>query len=307
MQAALSAQAAASEQKDAASESHQREARKAQERESRLAERVEILERLQETARRTVLGREERLRQAEARLASTTTERATLGIHHEGDDRGHERGEMATAAPTKSGSAGAGERRADGPGRSEGRPLAATVVRSAEKDVEAFFGAQEWWLHLAAVEKRGRRRDGTGDEVHGGEGVASRGNEGKTKETRRLRRLLEEQGLEVVTLRQRVLKAEMALRAKAGEAEERRAADRRRVLASESSLRVHKSAESAHVAELEERVATLRSSGDMHQALARAREEMAGVKLSLMRAEGDAGLHAQLLVRFGCDVLYTLQ
>lgn len=293
VQSALSVQANALAQKDAqlerASKNFRREADESHEREKRLSERVETLERLQETARRTVLDREERLRQAEANCVLPA--RRASSEEQSGCVRGYE--PPASAREADSGEPGVVRGAING---AADRRLPANS-RTAEKDLEEFCVAQEWWLHLAEVEKRRE-----GDRTTSPEGIVATlrgsGGEGEAgkKEMRRLRRLVKEQGLEVVALRQRVLSAEMTARAKAREEEQRVTEDKKRMTTIECSLRALKFAENTRVAELEEEVAVFRLRGNMHEALGAAREELSAVKLALVRSKGEADLHAQLLV-----------
>ena len=270
-----------------ASACHQRELEYSQEREARLGERVETLERLQDTARRTVLDREERLRKLEDGH-STPSNMQTLA-----NDSNHESGTKPAARSSREGEreskvlkdASAGERQLGG------------TTRGTEKRLEDFIGAQEWWLHLAAaVKRRGghlKAREGEDSASRNGDG---RGGVDGKNETRDLRRLLGEQGLEIVALRQRVLKADVDARAKAREEEQRDTEDKRRRVTAESSLKAQKLTENTRVAELEKQVAALSVGAAVGAALATAREEISALKLAVIRAEGDSKLHAQLLV-----------
>lgn len=270
-----------------ASACHQRELENSQEREARLGERVETLERLQETARRTVLDREERLRQLENRHSTPNN------MQPPANDSSHEPGTGPAACSSR---AGEGESKALKDDSAGGRQLGGTTG-GTEKRLEAFIGAQEWWLHLAAaVKRRGghlKSREGEDATSRNGDG---RGNVEGKNDTRGLRRLLGEQGLEIVALRQRVLKANVDARAKAREEEQRDTENKRRLAAAESSLKTQKLAENARVAELEKQVAALSVDGAVGAALAAAREEVSALKLAVIRAEGDAKLHVQLLV-----------
>ena len=270
-----------------ASACHQRELEDSQEREARLGERVETLERLQETARRTVLDREERLRQME------DVHNTPSNMQPPANDSSHESGTGPAACSSR---AGEGESKylQD---TSAGKRQLYDTTRGTEKRLEDFIGAQEWWLHLAAAVKRrgGHLKSREGEDASLRTGGGRGGTEGKN-ETRRLRRLLGEQGLEIVALRQRVLKADMDARAKVREGEQRDAEEKRRRAAAESSLKTQKLAENARVAELEKQVAALSVQGTLGAALTAAREEVSALKLAVIRAEGDAKLHTQLLV-----------
>lgn len=272
-----------------ASACHQRELEDSQEREARLGERVETLERLQETARRTVLDREERLRQLENRHSTLSNMQPPT------NDSSHESGTGPAACPSRAGE-GEGESKSLKDDSAGGRQLGGTTG-GTEKRLEAFIGAQEWWLHLAAaVKRRGghlKSREVEDATSRNGDG---RGNVEGKNDTRGLRRLLGEQGLEIVALRQRVLKANVDARAKAREEEQRDTENKRRLAAADSSLKTQKLSENARVAELEKQVAALSVDGAVGAALAAAREEVSALKLAVIRAEGDAKLHAQLLV-----------
>lgn len=272
-----SVKTSASENTDALLERHRIEAEESRHREGGLKERVETLERLLETARRTVLDREERLRQAEAGRA-TPAERISVGGGNARD--GCEREDASRVAAR---------------GVADGQPLPAGV--RSEIEMQDFFGAQEWWLHLAVAEKRRDRQSPAGADAAARSGT---GGVDTGKEVRRLQRLLEGQGLEVVALRQTVLKVEMAARAKAREAEERATEDKRQSATLARSLETQALVEKTRVAELEGHVAALRAEGDIQEALGAAREDISAAKLALMRAEGDAKLHAQLLVILCC-------
>lgn len=272
---------------DQASACHQRELEYSQKREARLGERVETLERLQETARRTVLDREERLRQLEDGRSTPSN------MQTPANDSNHETG---TGPAAWSSRAAEGEPNFLKDARAGERQLGGTT-RSTEKRLEDFIVAQEWWLHLAAAVKRrgGHLKPREGEDSASRNGNGRGGVEGKN-ETRDLRRLLGEQGLEIVALRQRVLKADLDARAKAREEGQRDTEDKRRRMAAESSLKAQKLAENTRVAELEKQVAALSVGGAVGATLATAREEISALKLAVIRAEGDSKLHAQLLV-----------
>lgn len=302
MQSTLSIQAAALAEKDAAlgraSERYRREAEENREREARLGERVETLERLQEAARHTVLDREERLRQANAALLSAS--------------RARERGEPIGVGPIKS-SIGK-EAVAEEPTRcSQGAvngalkhhhppPANGGQTASPEKDLEEYFGAQEWWLHFAGAEKRReedqtyQRRDDVKTAVVASQSD-SRGGEEDDNEAWRLRKLLDRKRLEVVALRQRVLKLEIAARGQAREEKERFAEDKRRMAAAECKLRTQMLAENSRVVTLERLIVVLRTQGGVHDALVSTRNELSVAKVALIQAEGNSKLHELLLVR----------
>lgn len=298
MQSALSSQAVALAQKDSAlgqaSACHQRELEDSQEREARLGERVETLERLQETARRTVLDREERLRQLEdGGNAPNNTQTSANESNVESRT-----GPAACSPRSGEGEPKAlqGESKALQDASTGDRQLGGTT-RGNEKSLEDFIGAQEWWLHLAAAVKRrgGHLKSREGEDAASRNGGGRGGVEGKN-ETRGLRKLLGEQGLEIVALRQRVLKADVDARAKAREGEQRATEDKMQRATAESSLKTQKLTENVRVAELEKHVAALSVQGAVGAALAAARKEVSALKLAVIRAEGDAKLHAQLLV-----------
>lgn len=174
-------------------------------------------------------------------------------------------------------------------------------IVSAENDLEELVGAQDWWRHLAAghIRQEGARlpvparpaEKGTSSSRDGG------GGESREEDTQRLRSLLEEQGLEIVALRQKVLKAEIVWRARTKQEEQREKEDKTRMTAAESSLKRRKSTENTRLNEPEGLVSTLRERGDLHEALVEARDEASAAKLSLLRAEGEVELQTQLLVR----------
>ncbi|CAM9900488.1 unnamed protein product, partial [Ectocarpus sp. 13 AM-2016] len=131
--------------------------------------------------------------------------------------------------------------------------------------------------------------------ARGGRGVAEGGDGAGGKEARRLHRLLEEQGLEVVALRQRVLKAEILARTRdSGRRDEERWAKEeakergglKGVGVEGSSTKTQKLVESADLAEMEGRVADLHARGDTREALMVAREAVSALKLALLRTEG---------------------
>lgn len=316
------------------------------EREARLAERVETLERLQETARRTVLDREERLRKAEAAAAAAAavvTEAVTTD-HGDGmvsssantmrpvaNDTGIfssvaadlcATGRATTAAASTA--VVADDNDDDGEGTTARRGVGSASTGGdrvlTERD-EEHFSAQEWWLHLAVAEKKREEREHESQEASktassggGGEAVVSGSGGGNGKEVRRLHRLLEEQGLEVVALRQRVLKAEIIAREKGKviDSEHRAMKDLKKngTIGAEaaasaglegSSMRTHSS---ASLAEMEGRIAALHAQGDVREALLVAREAVSAMKLACLRSKGEVELHAQLLVR--CDYLGSI-
>lgn len=295
-QAALAAQTAALTEKEAAlrqaSDARRREAEGARQREEVLSARIATLERIEEAARRTVLAREERLRQAEPTLGTLNKE-ADL---RRTDDGGDAREEGVQALFSDVIVRPSGSRMPEG---NNGEAAEPSHACSTAKDLQGFFGAQEWWLHLARATsdnmKDGVARPGTHDSMATGKENAGVDRNGTIE---RLRQLLHDQALEIVTLRQRALKAEMGLRVKAGEEEERAMDAGRRVASLEHALRTRERADSTLVAELEAQVTVLRVRGELHQALATAREEATAGKLAVIRAEGDANLHAQLLVSY---------
>lgn len=302
VQSELSSQAIVLAQKDSAlrraSACHHRELEDSQKRETRLEERVETLERLQETARRTVLDREERLRELEEGVSTPSTQTpANENPHETGTEPGGGSRESETEPAACSINSRTGERESKicRDDSAEGRLV--VTARSNEKGLEDFIGAQEWWLHLAAAVKRrgGHLKSWEGEDATSHNGGGHGGVEGKS-EIRGLRRLLGEQGLEVVALRQRLLKADVDARAKAREGEQRAMENNRRRVKAECSLKTQKLANNARVAELEKQMAALSVQGTVGAALAAAREEISALKLAVIRAEGDARLHAQLLV-----------
>lgn len=141
--------------------------------------------------------------------------------------------------------------------------------------------------------------------------------------------LLEEQGLEVVALRQRVLKAEIVARAKGKDLDQARLAvehlNRRHGRVSRrgdaggvgsggaawifsgaageddrvslAAGRKSKLVDGASSAEAEGRMAALQAEGHAREALEAAREAVSALKLALLRSEGEAELQAKLLVR----------
>lgn len=290
-------------QKDAAleraSECHRREVEELREREVGLGERVETLERLQTAARRTVLDREERIRQMEA-------DRGTPIGRASGDASENELVGDALGVSARRGGAGKlGGIKGTG---AEGQ--LPESGRTTEKYLEDYFGAQEWWLHLAIAEQR---REG-GQKSREGVDVASRkggvggvsGSGEVEKEVRRLRKLVERQGLQVVVLRQSVLKAEIVSRTRAREEEQLATENKARLATAECSLKTQKLTESTRLAELEQQVAVLRAQGDDREALVAAREEISAAKVALIRAQGDADLHSQLLVRWRSRMIRLL-
>ncbi|CAN0294336.1 unnamed protein product, partial [Ectocarpus sp. 12 AP-2014] len=113
-------------------------------------------------------------------------------------------------------------------------------------------------------------------------------------------------GLEVVALRQRVLKAEILARTRdSGRRDEERWAKEEAkergglkcVGVEGSSTNIQELVESADLAEMEGRVADLHARGDTREALIVAREVVSALKLALLRTEGEVELNAQLLVR----------
>lgn len=303
------------------------------EREARLAERVDTLERLQETARRTVLDREERLRKAEAAagaaVSSSSANATRAGAADAGifssvaaDQRGTGRATASAGAAAVTGDDGDDDGNEDATARRGVGPVSGSGDRArTDRDDEEHFAAQEWWLHLAAAEKRREEREQreshetskTKGVSRGGEGgeataVGGGGGGGSGKEVRRLHRLLEEQGLEVVALRQRVLKTEIVAREKGKELDQElsravKQVERKGAIGTTkaavsagvegSSMRT----QSASLAEMEGRVAALHAQGDVREALVAARETVSAMKLALLRSEGEVELHAQLLVR----------
>lgn len=274
-------------------ESHHREAAEARDREIDLRERVSTLERLQEAARRTVLDREESLRQTE--VCHGCTAAVARRCNRDGSVDANGPGEEATLADGTHLNHQSPRTTASGRIRADKRTPGGVAT---ETDLAEFLGAQKWWLHLAEVESRTKDKD---DRTYPAEGdTMSAVAEGVEKEGDKrfnlLRKQLHDQGLEVVTLRQRVLKAEIGSRAKAREEKEHATDVTRRVVTMEHALRTQKQAESTRVAELEGQVKALRARGDMHEALANARNELVAVKLAVVRAKGDVDLHAHLLV-----------
>eukprot|EP00903_Cladosiphon_okamuranus_P006177 g6074.t1 len=338
---ALSSRADALACKDAALERASEEHRQ---REASLQQKVKTLERLQETARRTVLDREERLRGAEeaAKEFSTKPEAAapTVGatavaVAAQGAGSFDADATRRGLGPASSGNAGGG----GGGGVGRGPAL-------VEEDAEEHFGAQEWWLHLAAAEKRREEKDRRASSRESDDGnkagvssatrVGSResaavggGSDGPGKESRRLHALLEEQGLEVVALRQRVLKAEIVARARDKDLDRARLAidklKRQRqagerlggdcgsgpvlrgsgaagwggegITSTAAERRGVKSrfVDTASLGEMEGRMTALHAEGHAHEALAAAREAVSALKLALVRSEGEIELQAQLL------------
>lgn len=307
-QFALSAQAADLTQKGAALDevlkARQREQGEAREREATLAAKLRTLEHLQETARRTILEREEQLRQANAKLSAHSK-------LYKGTDSGRSHADGAggsscvvdasTCTDKTVGSANIPLVSED----SNTEP--ATAARShltspTPKDLQEFLGAQEWWMSLAvAAEKRddyaSAARPETRDSVGSTSALEPTGAERKCT-IERLRQLLRDQGLEVVTLRQKMLQVEIASREKMAEQTEREAAAERRIVTLNHALRTSKMEGSTRMSELEIQVAKLRAREDIHEELAAARDEVTAGKLEVVRAEGNANLHSQLLVSF---------
>lgn len=289
-------------QKDAALEQATAEHR---EREARLGDRVRALERLQETARRTVLDREERLRKAEAAVAEASVTAPAAGTSPSTPPVNAEQGVTGCEAvpagvpPPPAGAGGVDLRSGAEPATSGGRGP------SVEEREAADIAANEWWLHLVEAEKRREEREAAhraSAAARGGGGVAEGGDGGGGKEARRLHRLLEEQGLEVVALRQRVLKAEIVARTRgSGHRDEERwakeEAKERGAGVEGSSTKTQKLVDSADLAEMEGRVADLHARGDIREALMVARETVSALKLALIRTVGEVELNAQLLVR----------
>lgn len=271
-QVALSTQAAELAQKGAALDeilkARQQETEEAREREVALRAKVETLERLQEAARRTVLDREEQLRQVNARLCAHT-----------------ERSDGVNSITNKP----------RGSDDKKNVPIGWSHSTPTSKESQGFLSVQEWWVHLAATaQKRDDygARSATRDLV----GTSEPSSTERKDTIERLRRLLHDQALEVVGLRQRLLQVEMRLAANAREGEERATLTRRRIASLEYAVRTSKMAETKRMADLEAQVTMLRAQGDKHEALVAAREEITAGKLAIMRAEGDANLHSQLLV-----------
>ena len=299
MQAIISAQTTALAEKDAklerAAGRYQREVEESQEREAKLRERIETVERLLVSARHTVLDREKRLREAGTALRASSGS-PTPAESNAPDDRGRLRGEKpGAAAAVVASREGVRDEHLGGPAKvseaAEERRL--TRARINEEEIQEYLGAQEWWLQVVAARKKceeGREgQDGKDaakvDSVNGG-----------GKEVQRLRRLLQEQALEVVALRQTVLRMKITARAKAREEEKRAGELETRVATVECLLRTEKAAGEARLAELEAHAMALRERGDVHSALSEAREELAAAKLAVIRAKGESELRARLLV-----------
>lgn len=292
-QFALSAQAAELTQKvaalDEALKARQRETEEAHEREAALRAKLETLERLQETARRTVLDREEQLRQANVRLGAHAERGDEVDNSNNDDKRGS--GSVAAFADEV-------VRSTNKPRGAEDKndtPAGCSHSTPTSKELQEFLGAQEWWVHLAvAAEKRDDY--GARSMIRDLTGTLQRAGAERKDTIERLRTLLHDQGLEVVALRQRLLQAEMRLTANVREGEERATLARRRILLLEHAVHTSEMAGSTRVTDLEAQVTMLRARGDMHEALAAAREEITTGKLAVMRAEGDANLQSQLFV-----------
>lgn len=275
-----------------------REVEEAHEREEVLEERVITLERLLSTARRTVLDREDRLRQAEASLSAFSdrhppnrsnapdcADRDNLGngitglpVAAQKEDR-----EKPEVSPVKKS------------GVSDEKPT--PRAPPLENELQEFFGVQEWWLHVVAAQKKCEESRAAQHGIDGKVGARDGGGGGDGKKVRRLRKLLQEQALEVVALRQTVLRLEMIARANARKEEKRAAESEKRAVQAEVLLKTEVSSGKAREAELEARTVALRGGGDIHNALLEAREELSANKLAVIRAKGDAELRARLLVR----------
>lgn len=271
-----------------------REVEEAHEREEALEERVITLERLLSTARRTVLDREDRLRQAEASLSAfsdrhvPTSSNApdcanlaegTTGFPVAAQKEDRERPEVS---PVKKSEAFDEEQTSRAP------PI--------ENELQEFFGVQEWWLHVVAAQKKCEESRGPQHGIDAKVSVNNGGGEGK--KVRRLRKLLQEQALEVVALRQTVLRLDMVARANARKEEKRVAESEKRATQAEVLLNTEVSSGKAREAELEARTVALREGSDIHNALLEAREELSATKLAVIRAQGNVELSARLLVRY---------
>lgn len=276
-----------------------REVEEAHEREEVLQGRVITLERLLSTARRTVLDREDRLRQAEASLSAFSDRHvpissnaagcANLGegttgfpVAAEKEDR-----ERPKVSPIK-------KRKAS----DEEKTLRAPPI---ENELQEFFGVQEWWIHVVAAQKKCEESRGPQHGIDTKVGAKNVGGGGEGKKVRRLRKLLQEQALEVVALRQTVLRLEMVARANARKEEKRAAESEKRAAQAEVLLKTEVSSGKAREAELEARTVALRKGSDIHNALLAAREELSATKLAVIRAHGNVELRARLLVRYSDD------
>lgn len=289
-QAALAAQEADISKRKAeleqTSEAWHREAQEARAREAALLAKVETLERLLEVARRTVLDREARLQDAHAKLNTWSHRR--------------ENNACTTASAEESETVPSGGEPVIVGARTLGGlqiPVDRRRDASAQEEMREFYGAQEWWLHLASIESGLSRENHsriTGECVRDVTFVERRREEARG-EVSRLRSALYDQGLEVVTLRQRLLKVEMELRARAREKDESKVKAFQQAVEMDKAGRVHELTENAHIAELEGQVEVLRVQDSVSEALASARGELTAIKLDVIRAKGEAELSAQLL------------
>lgn len=307
-QFALSAQAAELTQKGAALDevlkARQIENVEAHEREAALTAKVSTLEHLQETARSTILEREELLREANAKLSTHGKLYKDTGSNkNNADGAGGSSCVVDASTSTDRIVGGANIPLVSKDSNPEPAPAVRShVTSSTPNDLREFLGAQEWWMSLAvAVEKQddhaSAAKPKTRDSVASTSALELIGAERKGT-VERLRQLLRDQGLEVITLRQRMLQAEIAFREKMTEQTEREAAAQRRIMALDHALRTSKMEGSTRVGELEIEVAKLRARGDMHEALAAAHDEVTACKLDVVRAKGNANLHSQLFVSF---------
>lgn len=247
-----------------------------------LVAKVATLERLEDIARYTVLDREERLGQALARLEAINGD---CGMVDVGNPVDTSRTVSMPRAVETEGVAEQVMKGGDGFHDPPGTPAGGQVMEDSN-------GAQEWWLGVYKMEVQRAKKEGVWMTQAPNDDAERR----REEELARLRDRLHDQGVEIVTLRQKMLKVEMDAREKARELGERAVTATRKVAEMEKMARAQGRAERIRLAELETAVEALRGRGDVHEALATAREEVAAVKSAAMRAKEETDFYAGLVV-----------